>query len=72
MKLEMLSERHFDHNVLGLIALSRVGFKILVSPCPVPQELLLFWLIIVNKILAFCRLKGLEKRFSYLLNVILC
>jgi hypothetical protein len=70
MKLEMLGKRHLDYNVLGLVALGRVDSKILVSPCLALQELHLFWQIIVNKIIALCRLKGIEKRLSCLLNII--
>jgi hypothetical protein len=70
MKLEMLSKMHLNHNVLGLIVLGRVDSKILVSPCPATQELLLFWLIIVNKISTLCKLKGFKKRLSCLLNAI--
>jgi hypothetical protein len=72
MKLEMLGKMHLDHNVLGLVALGRVDSKIPVSPCPATQELLLFWLIIVNKIFTLCRLKGFEKCLSHLLDVIFC
>jgi hypothetical protein len=42
MKLEMLSEGHLNYNMEALITLGRVDSKILVSPCLVLQELLLF------------------------------
>jgi hypothetical protein len=72
MKVEMFGKRHLDHNVLSLVALGRVDSKIPVSPRPVSQELLLFWLIIVNEILALYRLKGYEKSLSCLLNFVFC